>query len=120
MTLSRPMGKKRGKTEGSFVRETRTQTFSFYRDLVQDLKAWQARAPKLREEPPPNPQDDAPRPDPPPAGAVENREPGEAEDPLAKLGSQASGAAAVVWQDTHDDLPQSGRSNGVEVDKLRT
>ena len=38
-------GWKRGKGEGSFVRETRGQTFSFYRDLVQDLKSWQARAP---------------------------------------------------------------------------
>lgn len=85
VTLSRPMGKKRGKAEGSFVRETRTQTFSFYRDLVQDLKPWQARAPKLREEPAADSTDSAPRPDPPPAGAVEGREPGEAEDPLAEL-----------------------------------
>jgi hypothetical protein len=79
------MGKKRGKAEGSFVRETRTQTFSFYRDLVQDLKAWQARAPKLREESVSDSESDAPRPDPPLAGAVDGREPGEAEDLLSKL-----------------------------------
>jgi hypothetical protein len=79
------MGKKRGKAEGSFVRETRTQTFAFYRDLVQDLKAWQARAPKLREESVSDSEEDAPRPDPPPAAAVESREPGDAEDPLAKI-----------------------------------
>jgi hypothetical protein len=85
VTLSRPMGKKRGKAEGSFVRETRTQMFAFYRDLVQDLKAWQARAPKLREESVSNSADDVPRPDPPPAAAVESREPGEAEDPLARI-----------------------------------
>lgn len=83
VTLSRPMGKKRGKAEGSFVRETRTQTFAFYRDLVQDLKAWQARAPKLREEPSTDTKDDAPSPDPPPAAAVDGREPGETEDPVA-------------------------------------
>jgi hypothetical protein len=35
LTLARPMGSKRGKTEGSFVRETRGQTFDFYRELVR-------------------------------------------------------------------------------------
>ena len=43
VTLSRPMGQKRGRAEGSFVRETREQTVTFYRDLVQNMKAWQAR-----------------------------------------------------------------------------
>jgi hypothetical protein len=95
LALSRPMGKKRGKSEGSFVRETRTQTFSFYRDLVQDLKAWQARAPKLREESVPDSESDVPRPDPPPAGALDGREPGEAEDPLAKLTNQHEPAGQV-------------------------
>lgn len=90
LTLSRPMGKKRGKAEGSFVKETRTQTFSFYRDFIQDFKAWQARAPKLREEPVSDSESDAPRPDPPPAGATAGREPGEAEDSLSKLESHYS------------------------------
>lgn len=51
LTLSRPMGQKRGRTEGSFVRETRAQAVTFYRDLVQNLKAWQARPPQIRSEP---------------------------------------------------------------------
>lgn len=51
LTLSRPMGQKRGRTEGSFVRDTREQTVTFYRDLVQNLKAWQAPAPQIRSEP---------------------------------------------------------------------
>jgi hypothetical protein len=34
LTSTCPMGQKRGRVEGSFVRETRTQTVSFYRDLV--------------------------------------------------------------------------------------
>ena len=42
VTLSRPMGQKRGNDEGSFVRATRQQTFAFYRELVQNLKRWQA------------------------------------------------------------------------------
>jgi hypothetical protein len=50
LTLSRPMGQKRGRAEGSFVRETRAQTVDFYRDLVQNLKAWQARAPQISPE----------------------------------------------------------------------
>lgn len=47
ITLVRPMGKKRGKLRGSFVGDTREQAFDFYRDIVQTLKPWQPRAPKL-------------------------------------------------------------------------
>jgi hypothetical protein len=50
---SRPMGQKRGRAEGSFVRETSAQAVAFYRDLVQNLKPWTAPAPKLRTEPEP-------------------------------------------------------------------
>jgi hypothetical protein len=81
VTLARAMGQKRGKAEGSFVRETRAQTFDFYRDIVQRLKAWQARPPKLRG------RDDEvpliPSPEPPPVEQAYLREPGEADDPLA-------------------------------------
>ncbi|HEU0019330.1 MAG TPA: hypothetical protein VFQ14_03465 [Thermoleophilaceae bacterium] len=42
VALTRKMGAKRGKDAGSFVRETRTQAIDFYRDLVQDLRKWQA------------------------------------------------------------------------------
>jgi hypothetical protein len=51
----RAMGHKRGRAEGSFVRETSAQAVAFYRDHVQELKAWQAKAPKLRE-PAPDPK----------------------------------------------------------------
>ncbi len=79
-TMSRPMGQKRGKAEGSFVRETRAQTFDFYRDLVQDLKRWQPRAPKLREaEPGPAPED--PQSDPPPFTDADTRDVGDAVNP---------------------------------------
>lgn len=47
------MGQKRGRAEGSFVRETRAQAVTFYRDLVQNLKAWQVRPPQIRTEPDP-------------------------------------------------------------------
>jgi hypothetical protein len=50
VTLTRPMGLKRGKARGSFVHDTRVQAFDFYREIVQSLKAWQAKAPKLRDQ----------------------------------------------------------------------
>jgi hypothetical protein len=50
VTLTKPMGQKRGRDEGSFVRDTAAQTVGFYRDIVQNLKVWQAPAPKLRAE----------------------------------------------------------------------
>src|SRR5205807_8380266 len=56
VTQSKPMGQKRGRAEGSFVRETSAQTVTFYRDIVQELKAWQAPAPKLRTEPEAQPE----------------------------------------------------------------
>lgn len=65
LTLSRSMGQKRGRSEGSFVRETRQQTVDFYRDLVQPLRAWQPRAPKLREDEPPVEAAVTPQTDPP-------------------------------------------------------
>jgi hypothetical protein len=80
LALARQMGQKRGKEEGSFVRETRVQTFDFYRDLVQNLKTWQARAPRLRE--PSNDLVDAPSSEPPPF-VTEERVAGEAPDPAA-------------------------------------
>jgi hypothetical protein len=47
VTEAKPMGQKRGRAEGSFVRETSAQTVAFYRDIVQNLKPWHAPAPKL-------------------------------------------------------------------------
>ena len=46
------MGTKNGRGEGSFVAETCKQATVFYRDLVQDLRPPQPRAPKLVEEEP--------------------------------------------------------------------
>ena len=82
LTLARQMGQKRGKEEGSFVRETRVQTFDFYRDLVQNLKPWQARAPRLHEPPPAHDVPETPTSEPPPFVADE-RDAGEAHDPAA-------------------------------------
>ncbi len=61
VTQSKPMGQRRGRAEGSFVRETSTQTARFYRDIVQNLKAWHAPAPSLHTET--EPPADAPAPE---------------------------------------------------------
>ena len=83
LTLTRKLGQKRGRDEGSFVRETRNQIVDFYGDLVQDLKPWQARAPRLRDDD----DDDTPsavaQPDPPPFSDPATRDPGEATEPVA-------------------------------------
>ncbi len=52
LSLARPLGTKRGRGERSFVLETRRQVVGFYGDLVENLKGWQAKAPKLPSEPP--------------------------------------------------------------------
>lgn len=86
ITLARPMGQKRGKAEGSFVRETRAQTFEFYREIVQQLKGWQARPPKLRD---PDGEDvpEAPSPEPPRFEESDVREAGDASDPAEPIGA---------------------------------
>jgi hypothetical protein len=76
LTLSRPMGQKRGRAEGSFVRETRAQAVTFYRDLVQNLKAWQVRPPQIRTEPEPPPSVPASPPDTLPLLPEDIRQPG--------------------------------------------
>lgn len=47
LSLARPLGTKRGKGERSFVLETRRQVVGFYGDLVENLREWQPKAPKL-------------------------------------------------------------------------
>lgn len=47
LSLARPLGTKRGRGERSFVLETRRQVVGFYGGLVEDLTAWQPKAPKL-------------------------------------------------------------------------
>ncbi|HWM54739.1 MAG TPA: hypothetical protein VNO20_05065 [Solirubrobacterales bacterium] len=48
LSLDRPLGTKRGRGERSFVLETRRQVVSFYGELVEHLRDWQPKAPKLQ------------------------------------------------------------------------
>ncbi len=79
VALTRPMGLKRGKAQGSFAGETRKQVFDFYREVVQTLKSWQPRAPKLPDEP--TEVSPLPQHEPPPFSASEDRDVGEAAEP---------------------------------------
>jgi hypothetical protein len=85
VTQIKPMGQKRGRAEGSFVRETASQAVEFYRDIVQNLKAWQAPAPKLRSEKDAAPSGPAPGPVPP--AWIEQPDPGSPEDPNSTGGA---------------------------------
>ena len=51
VALVKGMGRKRGKTRGSFVAATREQVTAFYRDAVQNLQVWAPKAPKLPKAP---------------------------------------------------------------------
>lgn len=51
IALARDMGIKRGSGRGSFIDECRGQLIDFYRDALQDIQAWTARAPKLPDKP---------------------------------------------------------------------
>jgi len=75
VALTKPMGLKSGKTRGSFVGDTRQQLVAFYRDLVQHLKPWQAKAPQLPEQLPDVPP--APVPEAPLFAATADPEPRE-------------------------------------------
>jgi hypothetical protein len=75
LALSCPMGTRRGKGERSFVLETRKQAIGFYRDLVQNLRAWRPSAPKL-----PNQAEEdqrSPHADPPAFSVTDGRDPTE-------------------------------------------
>lgn len=58
LTVTKPMGTKRGKGEKSFVLETRQHAVKFYRDIVQSLRPWRPSPPKLPDEE----SDDSPSP----------------------------------------------------------
>ncbi len=89
LTLSRQMGQKRGRAEGSFVRETRAQAVTFYRDLVQNLKAWQVRPPQIRTEPDPPASAPASPPDILPLLPKDVLNPGASNDDMSDFGSAA-------------------------------
>lgn len=108
LTRVRPMGQKRGRAEGSFVRETSAQAVEFYRDLVQDLKAWQAPAPKLRTEEPADCADsDTPTV---PAWVGEERRPPASALDEGESGSQAAVSGAMSVTETAATPPVDGEA----------
>ena len=78
VAMSREMGIKRGKGQGSFVAESKQQVTDFYRLVVQSLKPWSSGAPKL----PAPPAEASPVATPtPPDFTGDTRDPGEGVDP---------------------------------------
>jgi hypothetical protein len=55
VAITRDMGIKGGKTKGSFVKTTMSQVSAFYGDVLQDIQAWQPRAPRLVSNADPDP-----------------------------------------------------------------
>jgi len=79
LALTAPMGVKRGKKNGSFVGESKSQVLEFYRGVVQRIKPWTATAPKLPSPPDASEPEASPRP--PDFSAEDARDPGEGRDP---------------------------------------
>ncbi len=79
VSLSRELGVKRGKVPGSFVHASRQQANDFYRLVLQQLRAWSARAPKLPEAAEASTLEASSEP--PAFSAVAGREFGEATEP---------------------------------------
>lgn len=50
ITITRPMGRGAGRGRRTFVDATIALATSFYRDILQDIRAWQAPPPQLSEE----------------------------------------------------------------------
>jgi hypothetical protein len=78
VALAREMGSKRGKGQGSFVGESKSQLLEFYRQVVQALRPWSSGAPKLPSPPEEGEPTASPRP---PDYSAEVREPGEGASP---------------------------------------
>lgn len=51
IALASPLGSKRGRGRGSFIDSVENAIDTFYGDIVQDLRAWSAAPPRLRETP---------------------------------------------------------------------
>ncbi len=51
IALALPLGSKRGRGRGSFIDSIEAAINTFYGDIVQDLRAWTATPPRLREAP---------------------------------------------------------------------
>lgn len=55
--LSTPLGTKRGRGQGAFIDSVIDLVDEFYGDVVQHLKAWSASPPRMRENPPAEPDE---------------------------------------------------------------
>ena len=59
IALTSPTGTKRGRGRGSFIDSVLAAVDSFYAEVMQNLKAWSAAPPRMREAPEPGPTNSA-------------------------------------------------------------
>ncbi len=119
LTLNRPMGQKRGRTEGSFVRETRAQAVTFYRDLVQNLKAWQVRPPQIRPEPDPPESAPASAPDILPLLPKDLVQPGTSNDDMTDFNTAAPPISGQEETAPADFAQQDASPDGLSSEEAR-
>jgi hypothetical protein len=81
IAMTRAMGTKRGRGQGSFVGDTRQQTIDFYGEVVQTLRAWRPNAPRLTTVAGETPDTEVAQPEPPAFSLPYGRLPGEASEP---------------------------------------
>lgn len=79
VAVTRKMGTKRGRGQGTFVGDTRLQLVDFYGNIVQTLKVWSPDAPKLPAQQTPEPE--VAQPEPPVFSTPYGRLPGEGSEP---------------------------------------
>jgi hypothetical protein len=113
------MGQKRGRTEGSFVRETRAQAVTFYRDLVQNLKAWQVRPPQIRPEPDPPERAPASAPDILPLLPKDLVQPGTSNDDMTDFNTAAPPISGQEETAPADFAQQDASPDGLSSEEAR-
>jgi hypothetical protein len=110
VAMTRALGARNGRAQGTFIGDTRQQVIDFYAEVVQNLSSWQAKAPKLP--PPPDVVPDEPQSEPPPFVAASEREVGEGRLNGDESPDDESPPSALPWaapprreaNDTDEDL----------------
>jgi len=96
VALGLPLGTKRGRGRGAFIDSIENAINTFYGDIVQDLRAWTAAPPRLRETP--APPDERPSLT---STALSSQDGTEPDEPTA-----ATAASAALAADSDDEPTQ--------------
>ncbi|WP_202866059.1 hypothetical protein [Kribbella turkmenica] len=103
VAMGMPLGTKRGRGRGSFIESIENAINAFYGNIVQDLRAWTATPPRLREAPV--------QPEEPAAltsTALSSQDGVESGEPAVRLTAEGEGRPAQVLTSVSPDPAQSG------------